>query len=58
VLLFVASALVYRSTGWLVAVPYAALALLAGGIDWRAWWRQRLARKRDAEHATWKPIAH
>jgi CHASE2 domain-containing sensor protein len=56
--LLVVSAVVYRSTGWLVAVPYAALALLAGGIDWRAWWRKRLARKRDAEHATWTPLAH
>jgi CHASE2 domain-containing sensor protein len=58
VVLLVISALVYRSSGWLVAVPYAALALLAGGIDWRTWWRKRYARKRDAEQASWKPIAH
>lgn len=58
VVLLLVCALVYRHTGWLVAAPYAALALLAGGIDWRHWWRKRLARKRDAEHAAWKPIAH
>ncbi len=56
--LLLVSVMVYRSTGWLVAVPYAALALLAGGIDWRSWWRKRLARKRDAKHATWKPVVH
>lgn len=58
VVLLALSVLVYRSTGWLVAFSYAALALLAGGIDWRSWWRKRHARKRDAEQATWKPIAH
>jgi CHASE2 domain-containing sensor protein len=58
VVLLAGSVMVYRSTGWLVAFPYAALALLAGGIDWRLWWRKRHARKRDEEQAAWKPIAH
>jgi CHASE2 domain/TIR domain len=58
VVLLAVSAMAYRSTGWLVAFPYAALALLAGGIDWRLWWRKRHARKRDEEQAAWNPIAH
>jgi hypothetical protein len=53
VLLAAGAVLIYRYSGWLVALPYALLALLAGGFDWLALaqrWRQR-RRQRAAPAA-------
>lgn len=48
VLVGAVAVLVYRQSGWLVALPYALLALLAGGFDWLALaqrWRQQRRRR-------------